>query len=156
MNQAKLKALTDMLQGVPAAKIKALIEGHTTKAMKTAELQGMRFKAPEPVYTLPGGGLAVLVNGRFKAVQPADPMAEEEAAVGEVAAMSLADLEETVRAIVEAALAELKDAEVAAPGTPPKKPKKAPAAPELPTALTQKMARYGNAGDRVAVWLGFE
>lgn len=123
MDSYKIKALAALLE-VPVADVKALFANHTGTAKKTAQALGLRFKAP-------GEELAE----------------DEEAALGEVAVMSLAELEEVVRGIVEVALAELKEAAPPAP-----KPKK-PAAPEVPTAVAAKMARHPNAGDKIAVLL---
>lgn len=128
MNQAKMKALADLLD-VSVEEVKALYAGQTSTRKKTAQALGLRFKAP-------GEELAE----------------DEEAALGEVAVMSLAELEEFVRGIVEGALAEMKEAA----GAPtPAKPKKAPAA-EVPTAmaLAAKQRRYRNAGDKIAVLMG--
>lgn len=161
MNQVKLQALADMLQGVPAAKLKALIEGHTTKATAKALTEGIRFKS-EPLYQLPDGRLAVLKGGQLfavKAEQLAPAMAEEEALDEEVEIEEDAEgdfagdmpveafRQMIIEAVQEALATEVKMIPPALP-----KPKKAPAA-TVPATKARPWG-YANAGDSLAAELG--
>lgn len=82
MNDAKLKALAERLQGVPTEKIEALIGAHTASREKEAQAQGLRFKAgePQPVYQVEGR-LFVLAGDQLVAVKAPLPPEEEEAAL---------------------------------------------------------------------------
>lgn len=83
MNQAKIKALAEQLQGVPEEKIQALIAQHTGSREKEAQAQGLRFKAgePQPVYQIEGR-LFVLAGDQLVAVKaPLPPEEEDPAAV---------------------------------------------------------------------------
>ena len=82
MNDAKLKALAERLQGVPTEKIEALIGAHTASREKEAQAQGLRFKAgePQPVYQIEGR-LFVLAGDQLVAVKAPLPPEEEAAAL---------------------------------------------------------------------------
>lgn len=81
VNAEQLTQLKALLGGtVPESELKALIDKHTGQATKTAEAAGLRFKtAGQPVYMLPDGSPAVIVDGALVALKALPAKADEEA-----------------------------------------------------------------------------
>lgn len=78
MQDTQLKALADLLPGVPEEKIKALIESSTSQATKTAEAAGLRYKADDDTIARLEADIAAL-KAEMKAPEAAPPPAEEPA-----------------------------------------------------------------------------
>lgn len=121
MNEQQTQALKALLDGNPAAQeeIEGLISKYTSQATKTAEAAGLRFKTQgQPVYELPDGTPAIIVDGQIVALKHAAAKAEDEpdaAAVVEVEAedepeedfagdMSVSDFKALIGEAVKAAL----------------------------------------------------
>ena len=80
MQDTQLKALADLLPGVPEEKIKALIESSTSQATKTAEAAGLRYKAEEdadPIARLEAQIAALKAEMKAPEAEAPPPAAEE-------------------------------------------------------------------------------
>lgn len=97
MNEPQIAQLKALLGNVSEEELKGLIGNFTTTATKAAEGAGLRFKAgeeqsPQPVYALPDGTPAVIVDGKIVALK-AMPFPPKEEAKAEPAAAPAAAVE---------------------------------------------------------------
>lgn len=76
VNEAQMQALKALLDGNPNAQseVEELISKYTASATKTAEAAGLRFKTQggQPVYALPDGTPAIIVDGQIVALKAAE------------------------------------------------------------------------------------
>jgi polyhydroxyalkanoate synthesis regulator phasin len=79
VNEQQIAALKQLMPDVPADELEGLIRKYTSASTKAAEAAGLRFKtAGQPVYTLPDGSPAVIIDGQLIALKHAGYKADDD------------------------------------------------------------------------------
>jgi hypothetical protein len=79
VNAEQINALKALMPEVPTDALESLIAQYTSASTKAAEAAGLRFKtAGQPVYTLPDGSPAVIIDGQLVTLKHAGMKADDD------------------------------------------------------------------------------